>query len=328
MIPEELRAVLSRFPRLHGSGYPTPLEPLDRLTRQINGPRLWVKRDDGVGPGMGGNKGRKLEFLIADALSLNRSKVVTFGGLQSNHARMTAAMCAAHGLQAHLFFFERRPAELVGNLQLNELLAARMHFIPFGDGSSGSMTIEFTNRLVRIVSMLFTGPGAYFIPVGGHNVIGCLGYVAAALELHEQLATMGLDPGRVTLVTAVGTGGTLAGLLAGLRLLRSPVAIIGVDVGGLWKHSPDRRRVRRPRLRSAHGPMYQGHQDARQHRGNPGRSCLYGQGVCSFSGAGARKGRRRAIHFPPHRGSAGPLGVQRSTRGARLRRRKKECQAC
>ncbi|MCI0393705.1 MAG: D-cysteine desulfhydrase family protein [Chloroflexi bacterium] len=236
MLFEQLRAQLARFPKLDYSPLPTPLAPLARLTGQLGGPRLWVKRDDGLGPGMGGNKGRKLAFLMAEIQRQGKRKVITYGGLQSNHARMTAAACAALELEAHLFFFERRPPTLPGNLLLDRLFGARLHFIPFGGGGGASMTLEAANRLVRLVALPFTGPGAYFMPVGGHNVTGCLGYVAAALELHEQVAQLGLEP--VTVVTAAGTGGTLAGLLAGFTLLDSPVRLLGIDVGKLWKAFP------------------------------------------------------------------------------------------
>jgi 1-aminocyclopropane-1-carboxylate deaminase/D-cysteine desulfhydrase-like pyridoxal-dependent ACC family enzyme len=187
---------------------------------------------------MGGNKGRKLEYLMADAQQLGKKKVVTYGGLQSNHVRMTAAGCAALGLEAHLFFFQRRPNKLEGNLLLDRLFGAKLHFIPTGAGGDGSMTIETTNRLVRLVSLAFAGPGAYFIPVGGHNITGCLGYVRAALELGEQIAELGLTGGRITVITACGTGGTLAGLLAGFKLLDLPVNLLGIDVGKLWKAFP------------------------------------------------------------------------------------------
>jgi D-cysteine desulfhydrase family pyridoxal phosphate-dependent enzyme len=238
MTPAELRERLAAFPRLRYGSYPTPLEPLDNLTRSLHGPRLWVKRDDGLGPGMGGNKARKLEFLMAETLEQSKRKVVTFGGLQSNHARMTAAACAGVGLEAHLFFFERRPESLQGNLLLDRLFGAKMHFIPFGGGGAASMTIETTIRLVRLASTLVVGPGAYFMPVGGHNVRGCLGYVVAACELQEQIDALGLADAKVTVVTAAGTGGTLAGLVAGLALLESPIKVLAIDVGKLWKAFP------------------------------------------------------------------------------------------
>lgn len=238
MTPEELRRRLTRFPRLHYGHFPTPLEPLENLTRTLGGPRLWIKRDDGIGPGLGGNKGRKLAFLMAEIVRRGKGKVITYGGLQSNHARMTAAACAQLDLEAHLFFFDRRPAALRGNLFLDQLFGARLHFIPFG-GGDGSMSLETTNRLVRLFSFFFVGPGAYFMPVGGHNVTGCLGYVDAARELHEQVAAAGLPPERTIVVTAVGTGGTLAGLVAGTALLQSPLRVLGLDIGKLWKGFPN-----------------------------------------------------------------------------------------
>ena len=229
---------LAQFSCLSYGRYPTPLEPLMNLTRHFNGPRLWIKRDDYVGPGLGGNKGRKLAFLMAEALQQKKRKVITFGGLQSNHARMTAAACAGLGLQAHLFFFERRPSTLAGNLLLDTLFGAKLHFIPFGNAGEASMTLETTNRLVRLVSTLLIGPGTYFMPVGGHNVTGCLGYVEAACELHEQAIALGWDLAKVTIVTAAGTGGTLAGLLAGFALLNSPIRVLGLDIGKLWRAFP------------------------------------------------------------------------------------------
>ncbi|HUM69768.1 MAG TPA: pyridoxal-phosphate dependent enzyme [Chloroflexota bacterium] len=229
---------LDQWPRLHYGRTPTPLGSLPNLTRQLGGSQVWIKRDDDYGPGMGGNKGRKLEFLMADALRQGKRKVVTFGGLQSNHARMTAAACAALGLEAHLFFFAKRPSTLPGNLLLDALFNAHLHFIPFGGGGDASLTLEQTNRLVKWLSTLIVGPGAYFMPVGGHTVTGGLGYVAAALELAEQVAALGLATEKVVVVTAVGTGGTLAGLMAGLRLIDSPIQLVGIDIGKLWKTFP------------------------------------------------------------------------------------------
>jgi D-cysteine desulfhydrase family pyridoxal phosphate-dependent enzyme len=229
---------LDHFASLSFGDYPTPLQRLDRLSERLGEPELWVKRDDGLGPGMGGNKTRKLEFLLAKALQQGKDKVVTYGGLQSNHVRITAAACANLGLQAHLLFFERRPARLEGNLLLDRLFGARLHFIPFGGGSSGNMSLETVIRLVKVAALPLAGRSAYYIPGGGHNVVGCLGYVKCALELHEQMAGAGLLDRPATLVTACGTGGTLAGLMAGLAVLDSPVQLLGIDVGKLWKGFP------------------------------------------------------------------------------------------
>ena len=238
MTPEELLAAIRPFPRLTLYHTPTPLQAMPRLTAALGGPQLWLKRDDELGPGGGGNKGRPLEFLLGEAVAQQKRKVITFGGLQSNHARMTAAACARLGLQTHLFFFEKRPSALQGNLLLDHLFGAKLHFIPFGGGGEASMTLETTILLVRLVSWLMVGPGAYFMPVGGHTAVGCLGYVAAAGEIHRQIAELGLNPANVTLVLPVGTGVTLAGLWAGFWLLGSPVGVLGIDVGKLWRTFP------------------------------------------------------------------------------------------
>ncbi|MCL4869823.1 MAG: pyridoxal-phosphate dependent enzyme [Anaerolineae bacterium] len=239
MDADALNFRLNCFPKLVYGVYPTPLQRLARLEKRVHGPTLWLKRDDGLGPAMGGNKGRKLEFLMADALNQGYRKVITFGGLQSNHARMTAAACAPLGLQPHLFFFAPRPPVLTGNLLFDQLLGAKLHFIPFGGQSSGDLTLEQTTRLVRWLARLLVGPGGYFMPVGGHTPLGCLGYVAAALELHQQAQTMGLPLDKTTIVTAAGTGGTLTGLLVGLSLLNSPLRLLGLDIGKLWRAFPD-----------------------------------------------------------------------------------------
>lgn len=232
---DELERHLGRVDRLALGAYPTPLRPLERLTRALGGPEVWIKRDDGLGPGLGGNKTRKLEYLLAEAVAQGKHKVVTYGGLQSNHVRITAAACARLGLQAHLLFFEPRPATLDGNLLLDRLFGARLHFIPFGGGSSNKMSLETVIRLVRFAALPFAGRSAYYIPGGGHNVRGCYGYVNCALELQRQFEQAGLLERPLTVVTACGTGGTLAGLMAGFALLGSPVRLLGIDVGRLWK---------------------------------------------------------------------------------------------
>ena len=232
MTPDELLARLDAFPRLPLAEYPTPLEPLPRLSEEL-GRALFIKRDDGLGPGLGGNKTRKLEYLLAEARHRGRRKVVTFGGLQSNHARLTAAAARKLGLEPHLFYFEHRPPTLPGNLLLNQMMDAHMHFIPLG--GSGGMTLERTNRLVHWIARLRVGRH-YFIPVGGHSLTGALGYVRAAIELDGQARALGLTDAWV--VTAAGTGGTLTGLLAGLTLIGSGLRPLGIDVGKLWKGFP------------------------------------------------------------------------------------------
>jgi 1-aminocyclopropane-1-carboxylate deaminase/D-cysteine desulfhydrase-like pyridoxal-dependent ACC family enzyme len=137
-------------------------------------------------------------------------------------------------MEPHLFYFERRPTHLTGNLLLNHLLGARLHFVSIG-GGSGAMSVETAIRLARLVARTSVGPH-YFIPVGGHSWLGCLGYVRAAAEIDEQARGLGIAGAR--LVVAAGSGGTLAGLLAGLTLLDSPLRPFGIDVGKLWKGFP------------------------------------------------------------------------------------------
>lgn len=230
MSPETLKIRLDACPRIPLAEYPTPLERLPRLSLELRR-EVYVKRDDGIGPGLGGNKTRKLEYLLAEAQEQGARKVVTFGGLQSNHARITAASANKVGLEPHLFYFERRPVRLTGNLLINHVLGAKMHFVPMG-GDTGGMTLETTNRLVRWLAWLRLGPN-YFIPGGGHSLAGCLGYVKAALEIDEQARDLGLQ--NAWLVLAAGSGGTLAGLMAGLAMIDSPIKPLGIDVVRLWK---------------------------------------------------------------------------------------------
>lgn len=225
---------LERFPRIPLAETPTPLEHLPRLSAQL-GREVFIKRDDYLGPGLGGNKARKLEYLLADAGQRGTHKVVTFGGLQSNHARITVAAARKLGLEPHLFYFEKRPEQLTGNLLLNQLMDAHMHFIPQGAGSDGTLTLETTNRLVRFLAWLRLGRH-YFIPVGGYSWRGCLGYVRAAVEIESQARASGIE--KAHLVLAAGTGGTLAGLLAGLTLMDSSLSLLGIDIGKLWKGFP------------------------------------------------------------------------------------------
>ena len=225
---------LQAFPRIPLAEYPTPLEHLPRLSAELRR-EIFIKRDDYLGPALGGNKTRKLEYLLADAQRRGLHKVVTFGGLQSNHARITAGAARKVGLETHLFYFEARPRQLVGNLLLNQLMDAHMHFIPLGAGEDGSRTLEVTNRLVHLLTWLRVGRH-YFIPVGGYSWRGGLGYVRAAVEIETQARALGI--GNAHLVLAAGTGGTLAGLLAGLTLMQSSLQLLAIDVGMLWKEFP------------------------------------------------------------------------------------------
>lgn len=221
---------LERFPRVELAEYPSPLQPLPGLSEELGRP-VFAKRDDLIGPAGGGNKTRQLEYLIADALERGETRVVTFGGLHSNHCRLTAAAARRFGLEAHILCFQRRPPRLTGAPRIIERLGGRVHFVPFG-GTRGTMRIETAIRLAAGVARLLVRRHA-FIPVGGHSWLGALGYARAAAEVDAQARALGI--GDATVVTASSTGGTLSGLLAGMHLAGSRLRPLGIDVGRLWR---------------------------------------------------------------------------------------------
>jgi D-cysteine desulfhydrase family pyridoxal phosphate-dependent enzyme len=198
---------------------PTPVEPLERLSEWLGGPRLLVKRDDLTGLALGGNKARKLELLCAEALAAGASLLVTGGGSQSNHTRMTAAAANRLGLGCHLAVAgDAKPQAPSGNLLLNHLLGAELHFTGTRDYYAAEAAI--TDLAARLEA---DGHRPYAIPIGGASVTGVLAYLEAADELAGQL-----DPPPDWVVVADGSGGTHAGLLAGLA---GRTRILGVDVG-------------------------------------------------------------------------------------------------
>jgi L-cysteate sulfo-lyase len=218
--------LLSRFARVDLSHAPTPLEPMDRLRKALGGPRLWIKRDDCTGLAQGGNKARKLEFLVADALAKGSDTLVTPGAVQSNHVRMTAAAAARFGLKAHAVLERRVPStdedyEENGNILLDELLGCPRTYVPTG-GDVATTCAEVA------ASLSAKGAKPYVIPGGGSNPIGALGYVACAIELLDQAKARGIEISRV--VHGTGSSGTQAGLVAGFAALRSPVEVFGISV--------------------------------------------------------------------------------------------------
>jgi len=231
----ELVAALNRVPR-HGFGdYPTPLTRLENLSREL-GRQVWVKRDDALGPAGGGNKTRKLEYLLADAVAAGAERIVTVGGPQSNHARLTAAAARMLGLEPHLLLFGKQPKRATGNLLLDQLVDARLHFIPPGPIASKPCTFEELDAYVREHASKRVGDH-YYIPLGGSNGLGSLGYVRAALEIEEQARFAGIE--KAWIVVATGSGGTLGGLVAGLRSIGSSLRLVGVDVAGIWRSYPE-----------------------------------------------------------------------------------------
>jgi L-cysteate sulfo-lyase len=194
---------LSGFDFVPLAHLPTPLEPMDRLAEHLGKPRgsLWVKRDDATGLAVGGNKARKLEYLCAEALRQGCDWLITSGGPQSNHARMTAAAAARLGLGCSLVLGGERPTALTSNLVLDHILHG--HLV-FSGGENPASVVEGVADGLRT-----EGHKPYVIPLGGSTALGALGYVNAALELREQ------DPAVSLVVLASASCGTQAGLVAG-----------------------------------------------------------------------------------------------------------------
>lgn len=217
---------LARFPHRSLGHFPTPLEPMPRLTEQLRqrgtAPNLWVKRDDCTGLATGGNKTRKLEFLVGDALSKGADTLLTQGATQSNHARQTAAAAAACGLRCDVLLETRVERddeyEWSGNVLLDELLGASIAArLPSGTDMQAALD-EHAAKLAA------AGRAPYVIPGGGSNPVGALGYVACAQELITA-------PIRVDhVVHATGSAGTQAGLLAGLQGGRADIPVLGIGV--------------------------------------------------------------------------------------------------
>ncbi len=223
----QARERLAAFPRESLGHFPTPLEPLPRLSAAWgSSDALWVKRDDCTGLGLGGNKVRKLEFLLGEALSQGATAVLTTGALQSNHARQTAAAAARLGLRCELVLPKLVPRtgpayEEGGNRLLDQWFGAEI--FETSDTADAARTI-----LARVEAAKQVGEVLYPIPPGGSSLVGCLGFAAAALEFAEQAARNTQTFSEI--LVAVSTGGTLAGLLAGLALARCPVPVTGVCV--------------------------------------------------------------------------------------------------
>lgn len=192
---------------------PTPLDEAQRLSAEL-GVRVLVKRDDLTGLALGGNKARKLDYLMRDAVDRGCDTVVTAGGQQSNFARMTAAAAARLSLACQLVLGGQEPPRFSGNLVLDRLFGARLHF-------AGTDDWGVLERKVREIADEI-GPRAYAMPVGGATPVGALAYVHAADELLSQM-----DEPPDWIVVADGSGGTHAGLLAGLS---ASVRVLGVDV--------------------------------------------------------------------------------------------------
>ena len=232
MTRDDLTHRLAAVPRTRLAALPTPLDDATRLRAALGGPtrcpRILVKRDDLTGLGLGGNKARKLEYLLAHALAEGATALITTGAVQSNHARMTAAAAAMCGLESHLVLTATgaRPAD-EGNLLLDRLFGAQVYFVPSVDpmlavGHDDAMVAEVASRIRA------RGGRPYVIPVGGSSAVGALGYVAGTVELAAQLDAIGARPSR--LYFGSGSRGTQAGLTLGAHLAGMSYRLHGVAV--------------------------------------------------------------------------------------------------
>ncbi|NCB62197.1 MAG: D-cysteine desulfhydrase [Clostridia bacterium] len=217
---------LAQFPRKRYTAYETPIEFLPNLTKAMDGPNIYIKRDDLLGLTSGGNKTRKLEFLMAEAQSLGADTILTCGAVQSNHCRLTLAAATKEGLKCQLVLEERvagsyKP-EASGNNYLFRLLGVEaVRVVPGGSNMMGEL-----EKLAE--ELKAQGRTPYIVPGGGSNPVGALGYVSCAQEIQKQMFDMGLNFDCI--VTPSGSAGTHAGLIAGLRGNGVHIPLIGISV--------------------------------------------------------------------------------------------------
>jgi D-cysteine desulfhydrase family pyridoxal phosphate-dependent enzyme len=216
---------LESLARVQLAHLPTPIDPLPNLAAHLGGPELFIKRDDQTGLAMGGNKTRKLEFLIAQALVAEADTIITAGSMQSNHARQTAAAAARYGLGCHLVLRTpdgAPPRNQSGNILLSSLLGATLHWTD--EHSPYTETMERVKR-----ALLDAGRQPYIIPYGGSNPYGIMGYVAAMREFKAQARGLEIFD---THVFATSSGGTQAGMILGAHManLDETTRILGISV--------------------------------------------------------------------------------------------------
>lgn len=217
---------LADFPRRFIAHLPTPLERLDRLTQELGGPEIWIKRDDCTGLSTGGNKTRKLEFLMAEAELQGADMVMTQGATQSNHARQTAAFAAKLGMGCHILLEDRTGSNDHNYNSNGNVLLDHLHGATTQKCAGG---LDMNAELERVADEArAAGKKVYTIPGGGSNPTGALGYVNCAFELLAQLNERGLTADHI--VHATGSAGTQAGLIAGLKSTNARVGLLGIGV--------------------------------------------------------------------------------------------------
>ena len=213
-----------QFPkRLQLANLPTPITKLERFPLHGSGAQIWVKRDELTGTEVSGNKIRKLEFSLAEALEQGCNTIITCGGLQSNHCRTTAILCSRLGLKVHLILRGGKPEQPDGNLLLDLLAGAQITYVLEQDWA----THEDLARKLQ-ADYAASGNKAFFIPIGASDEIGLWGYIAACKELKEDFEQLDMTPDYI--VTATGSGGTQGGLLVGSKLFDLPGKVIAFNV--------------------------------------------------------------------------------------------------
>lgn len=217
---------LARFPRIFLAHLPTPLERLDRLSKDLGGPEIWIKRDDCTGLSTGGNKTRKLEFLMAEAEAQGADTIITQGATQSNHARQTAAFSAKLGLACHILLEDRTGSNDPNYNGNGNVLLDHLHGATTSRRAGGA---DMAAEMEALADQLRAkGRRPYVIPGGGSNPTGALGYVNCAFELLSQANDRGLVIDHF--VTATGSAGTQAGLITGLKALNARIPLLGIGV--------------------------------------------------------------------------------------------------
>lgn len=212
---------IDEFARFALGAFPTPLEPLPRLSALLGGPTIWVKRDDQTGLALGGNKVRKLELLLGDALAQHADVALTTGAAQSNHARLTAAAARRAGLDCILILRGDPSQPPQGNLLLDHLLGAQVRIYDSQAGERAALLARAAEE------QRAAGRKPYVIPLGGSNGLGALAYAMAAGELAEQAAAIGLRVDHI--VVSSSSGGTQGGLVLGCRRYGLPWKVWGIS---------------------------------------------------------------------------------------------------
>jgi len=218
--------LLSEKPRISLAHLPTPLEHLPRLSKHLGGPNIYVKRDDCTGLATGGNKTRKLEYSMAEAIENGADTIVTVGAVQSNHVRQTAAAACKLGLSCEVLLEHRvvdpsEPYRTSGNVLLDRIFGANIREYPGGT--------DFDKAMAEVADEVRANGGKPFIiPGGASNPTGALGYVNCAVELLQQFDEQGLAIDNI--VTATGSAGTQAGLIVGLKAMQSAIPLLGIGV--------------------------------------------------------------------------------------------------